>query len=102
MLHDAALAYEPDTAVVDVDEVPPARPRTVTDGALPMQVYRDGAWHRRTPDLSRTADGDPITTQFAPLRREVLEGRLCERGCFTPFELAEAAKANAKRNHDTK
>jgi hypothetical protein len=57
MLHGSLsyAAYEVDTEVAEVEEIarpPIATPRTVTDGALTMQVYTMGKWHRRTPDLS--------------------------------------------------
>ena len=96
-----AYSYEPDTTVVDVDALSIARPRTVTDGALTMQVLLDGEYHRRTPDLGSTACERPIHSQFTPLRREELTGPLCET-CFTPYERRLAAEANAKRNNGTR
>ncbi len=66
-----------------------AIPRASTE-ELTMQVLHDGAWHRRTPDLSSTACGDPLHSQYSPLRRETLDGAsdgaLCDR-CHTEFEL---------------
>ncbi len=73
-------AYEPDTIVVDVHE----------DPELTMQVHHDdGAWHRRTPDISMTACGLPLYRLGQSLRVETYAGPqpLC-RTCFTPFELA--------------
>ncbi len=66
-----------------------------------MQVLIEGAHHRRTPDLKHTACGELIQTQYSPLRREELSGRLCPK-CFTTFELAVAEKVNAERNRDTR
>lgn len=95
-------AYEVDTVIADEPAPEPlARPRTVTDGALTMQVYTMGKWHRRTPDLSHTACGLRIDSQRCPVRREELSGDLCagdaERDpCFTTFELVLAGSANRK------
>lgn len=65
-----------------------------------MQVLIDGEYHRRTPDLAHTACGRDIPTQFAPLRREALEGQLCDI-CFTSFECQRAIETNAKRTNGT-
>lgn len=78
--------YEPDTIIVDVPEERPSRRRE----ELTMQVHHDdGAWHRRTPDLSMTACGLPLQRLGQALRVETYGGHqpLC-RTCFTPFELA--------------
>lgn len=93
-MHDALAyaAYDRDTEVADE---PIARPRTVTDGALTMQTYTMGKWHRRTPDLAHTACGRQIDTQRCPVRREELAGDVCP-DCFTPFERHIAAQNNAK------
>jgi hypothetical protein len=92
-----AIDYEPDTSIADVEEPPsrPSRPRTVTGGALTMQVRIEGHWHRRTPDLITTACGLPIATQYSPLRRELLADPLCAE-CFTPFERRKAAERTAR------
>lgn len=76
-----------------------ALPRAPT-AELTMQVHHNGAWHRRTPDLARTACGDRLHTAFTPVRHETLTavGDLCET-CFTPFELGEHAEAEAWRKH---
>ena len=76
----------------------PVIARTRTDGALTMQVLTMGVWHRRTPDLSHTACGVPIQTQFSPLRREELSDPLCPE-CFTTYEHQRAA-ARAARERD--
>jgi hypothetical protein len=81
------FAYDPDTVVVDLPEDRPARP---LHAELTMQVHHDdGAWHRRTPDLSMTACGMPLYRLGQALRVETYAGPqpLC-RTCFTPFELA--------------
>lgn len=88
-----------DTLVIDdPDVLRPVVARTRTDGALTMQVLTLGTWHRRTPDLSHTACGVPIPTQFSPLRREALSEPLCSE-CFTPYERKRAAD-RAAREHD--
>lgn len=96
-MFDAANAW--DTVVVDDPDEPqmPVVARTRTDGALTMQVLMTvtlagrpvTAWHRRTPDLSHTACGGVIHSQFAPLRRETLREPLCPE-CFTNFELSRS------------
>lgn len=98
--HAHVLNYEPDTAVVDVDEVPPVRSRTVTDGAMTMQVLIDGKHHRRMPDLSETSCGKRIETQFQPVRREELDDTLCDV-CFTWRERTKGKAIVAKRNEGT-
>lgn len=98
-MHDALKRYDPDYSEPAAEM--PVRSRTSTDGALTMQVLTDGAYHRRTPNLSHTACGLVIQTQYSPLRREELAGMLC-RSCFTAFELAIADKTNAERNHDNR
>ncbi len=92
-MHDNSHAFAVvDTVVVDVPDPPlPRRPRTITDGALTMQVLIEGKHHRRLPDLSMTACGEKIDTQRAPLRRESLTGPLCP-DCFTPLELRISAE----------
>lgn len=88
-----------DTLVIDDPGVSrPVVVRTRADGALTMQVMTLGEWHRRTPDLSHTACGVPIPTQYSPLRREALTEPLCSE-CFTKFELSRAAE-RAKREQD--
>jgi len=77
--------------VVDVEHFSIARPRVPTK-ELTMQVMHEGAWHRRLPDLSATACGSKIHSQFTPPRREELTHPLCPT-CHTPFELALADKA---------
>ena len=77
---DAALA---------LDFTPPVRSRTSTDGALTMQVYCEGEWHRRTPDLANTACALLIDSQRCPARREELCEPLCSI-CFTAFEKSQA------------
>jgi len=57
-----------------------------------MHVYVDGAWHRRLPDLSRTACGLKFNSQFSRLRREELKHPM-RRCCFTEVEIAEADKS---------
>lgn len=104
MTHEALAfaGYEADTVVADAELAPPiAKPRTVTDGALTMQVYTMGKWHRRTPDLSHTACGIQIDGQRCPVRREELSGDLCigteeTDPCFTGYELSLAAINNRK------
>lgn len=92
-----ALAYERDTEVVDVDDPPIARSRVPT-AELTMQVYVDGAYHRRTPDLATTACGLPVHSEFTNARREELTHPLSrECGCFTPFELSKADDTEAKK-----
>lgn len=95
-MHDAAPKYEPDTFVVDVDDVPApapriARGRVVTE-ELVVQVKLFDLWHRRFPDADRTACGVPFKAFGTEVRREVLThtgGKLCPH-CFTAFELDHA------------
>lgn len=82
-----SVGYEPDVYVVDVDSPPRW---TLTDEELEMQVLAGGKWHRRMPDLAHTACGEPISSQFSPLRRHDLSEALCVH-CFTLFELQCAA-----------
>ncbi len=65
-----------------------------------MQVYVEGGWHRRTPDLAMTACGEhKIHSAFCPVRVESYEGDICTV-CFTPHELAiNAAIKRAERAH---
>ncbi len=81
-----AVAYEADTIVLD-----PGEQEGVT-----MQIFANGTWHRRLPDLSATACGVAFHSQFAPARRETLQHPLCP-GCFTPIELARADKDELQR-----
>lgn len=97
-MHDAALHYEPDTLVVDVDEAPTiALPRTATDD-LTMQVQLMGQWHRKMADADETACEVPFHLASTKTRREQLthaDGGLCSF-CFTPREQRRAAE-NDKR-----
>lgn len=110
-----AFALDETIVIDDPDAAPlPLRPRTTTDGALTMQVFVDGAFHRRlapgsaVPALSRTACDLPIHSQFASTRREELCNPLCRRGCFTPYELELADQRQAdeleqlKHHHEPK
>src|SRR5689334_20815628 len=99
--HAFDFSDEEDTKeVIDVVEkpLPPiARPRVAT-ADLTMQVFHKGAYHRRTPDLATTACGQRLHSEYSPVRREVLLHPLSrDCGCFTPFELAKADEAEAKR-----
>lgn len=91
-MHDAA--YARDTFILDLEDLP-SSPRVPTE-ELTMHVHLEGAWHRRTPDMSHSACELVIDGQRCALRREELAGQLCTRGCFTRFELALAAAANQK------
>jgi hypothetical protein len=87
-------AYDVDTLVADEPAEPFSRPRTVTDGAMTMQVYIE-KWHRRIPTLSHTACGLRIDGQRNRVRREELTEALCP-DCFTGYELELAARNNRK------
>jgi hypothetical protein len=103
-MHDALARYEADTEIVDVDEwhAPPSLPRVPT-GELTMQVYVDGAYHRRTPDLATTACGVPYHSEFSKPRREELTHPLSrDCGCFTPFELTRADAAKRELEEGTR
>lgn len=76
----------------------PIIPRTSTDGALTMQVYKDGNWHRRTPDLATTSCGEVIHSAFDPVRREELCFPLCPE-CFTKYEHTKAAENAVKEGN---
>ena len=97
------LDYENDTIIADVDDdwstptvITPTIGRVPT-GELTMQVYVNGAHHRRTPDLATTACGILIAGEFCPSRREELRHPLSrDCGCFTPFELSIADAVEAK------
>lgn len=96
----AAYAFnDQDETTVEEQDVPviPIRPRTATDGALTMQVYKGAHWHRRMPDLATTACGVPIHSQFDPVRREEICLPLCTE-CFSKYELHRAALNLAKEN----
>jgi hypothetical protein len=98
-MFDAAHAYETTVVIDDPDAEPtPAIAiGRVKTAELTMQVQVDGAWHRRTPDLRETACGEPIHSEFAATRREVLTmegGGLCET-CHTPHEIRRAAENDA-------
>jgi hypothetical protein len=86
------VAYARDTEVADVDE---PRPRRITWDFV-VHVMHSGLWHRRLPDMSATACGERYHSQFAPVRREVLEHPLCP-GCFVPLELARADAADVEK-----
>lgn len=91
--------YERDTEICDPEPAAlPVRSRTSTDGALTMQVYKEGNWHRRTPDLASTACGKPIHSTFDPVRREELCLPLCHE-CFTKFEQERAAITLSQQNN---
>ncbi len=94
-MHDAAIAYDRDTYVVDLDEGP-SLPRASTE-ELEMQTYVQGAWHRRMPDLSETSCGQSIDSPRAPVRRNELRGDLCPI-CHTERELLKTAENYAKEN----
>jgi hypothetical protein len=87
-MHDF-LDRHVDTLVVDDPDIQPVRRRSQTE--LTMQVLMGGVWHRRKPNLANTACGQPIASQFCPLRREALADPLCGT-CFTESERADAAE----------
>lgn len=88
-----AVAYEPDTIVMDLDEQAASAPTE----ELTMHAMVEGQWHRRMPDLSETSCEKRYHSQFAPLRREELTHPLCPI-CFTPAEIRRAdAKQQAER-----
>lgn len=84
----------------------PSIPRTSTDGALTMQVYVDGCYHRRlapgssVPALSRTSCDKEINSQFDHPRREEICHPLCTDGCFTKYELKLADERAQKERED--
>lgn len=86
-------AYDVDTYVEDEPE-PLSLSRTVTDGAMTMQVYIE-KWHRRIPTLSHTVCGLRIDGERNRVRREELTADLCP-DCFTAYELTLAATNNRK------
>jgi hypothetical protein len=90
-------AYAPDTVVVDVEEPPAvARPRTTTED-LTMQVHHsDGSWHRRAAvgGGHRFTGCGEQTAVGSPIRHEEYGGPLCQKGCFTAFELELGRKAD--------
>jgi hypothetical protein len=87
--------YEPDTIIADVEDPPHRTSRRRYAEELTMQVLMQGAWHRRKPNLARTACDQPINSQFSPLRREALIDPLCSV-CFTESERQDAAEATAR------
>lgn len=95
-MHDAAPTYDRDTYVLDVDDYrqTPSLPRVATE-ELEMQVYVEGAWHRRMPDLSETACELRIDSQRSPVRRNELRGDLCPI-CHTAAEMERADDTNRK------
>lgn len=116
-MHDqAAVAYLHDTVVVDVEEwaEPPLRPRTPTeplpdlDQDLTVQIgLDDGYWHR--PAAGKAGMGfngvghvacgaEVIHRHRHQHRHEEYSGRMCDRGCFSAYELklAETANQNAE------
>lgn len=98
-MHDAALAYDRDTLVVDIDDctprtTPPAVSRAATE-ELTMQVYVAGLWHRRMPDLRDTSCELRIDSPRSPVRRNELRGDLCPI-CHTAPEMERAAENNRK------
>jgi hypothetical protein len=94
MRHESIAYYEPDVTVSDVEESSQRPSRRRYGEELTMQVYVEGRWHRRTPDLKTTACGKPYHAQFCNPRRESYQGDICRgdedgrNACFTPYELA--------------
>jgi|SRR5882757_2617994 len=89
---------EPDVLVVDVEDEPLPRRRSITQD-LTLYVHSDsGAWHRKAIGGLTTACGEPIV-RGAALMHERYVGYLCPR-CFTPYELALAAAADKKRKDE--
>lgn len=64
-------------------------------GDLDVQVKLkpQGEWHRKAIDGSHTACGEPLGGYAT--REESYAGKLCVRGCYSPFELARSIAANA-------
>jgi hypothetical protein len=82
--------YEPDTVIEEVAEESEMHVKVLDeDGRL--------RWHRWCAggNGSLLACGDVVDQRHTHgTRYPVLEGDLCEEGCFSPFELAKAALAN--------
>lgn len=98
-VHAFNFDQDAETVVVDVDECTPLNPDVPDDEEPKMQIcLDDGAWHR--PMVSRiglfkVACGEPTHPKDGHARRhETYAGTMCDRGCWTPLELDEAAKAN--------
>ena len=72
----------------------PSLPRASTEELL-MQVYVNGRWHRRMPDLQKTACDVVVDSPRSPVRRPELAGDLCP-ACHHAAELARAAENNQK------
>lgn len=94
-MHDAfSTAY--DTFVTDDPDDPAPLPTfgRVSTEDLVAHIIVLGQRHRRTPDLSETACGVPIHSEFVvPLREQLTckDGGLCAE-CFTPHELIRAVQ----------
>lgn len=93
----ALVPYVADTEVVD--------PESLT---MHVQIIDDDdgipTWHRPLAGTceTETACGDPIDSRWVLAHRvEKLEGKMCERGCFSDRELVKAALANSAARRRT-
>lgn len=99
-MHDQLATYVPDTEVVDVEGPAPIAIGRVSTEDLVAHIIVMGQRHRRTPDLSETACGVPIHSEYVvPLREQLTckDGGLCtgEGGCFTAHEVRRARENDA-------
>lgn len=84
------LFDEPDTAVVDVEDL-----------TVQVQLFdAPNVWHRKMIGGDETACGRGINYRLASgnvleQRMERYSGRLCTDGCFSPHELRLSMRANA-------
>lgn len=100
-MNGAALQYERDTEIADVDDTPPIAMGRVATEDLTVQVWLFGQWHRKMADADETACEVPFHLAGTRTRREQLthaDGLLCG-GCFTVRELRKASE-NDKRSAD--
>ena len=99
-LHALAYADLTDATADDLVELEAAAERDLEDLTVQVQLNCQGPWHRKAVGGLFTACGKPIAFAYALGRHERYEDQLCPEGCFTPFELAIAEQANAKRDKD--
>lgn len=98
-MFQGALQSRDETHVIDdPDASPTARARELAEEVVPHVIITtgDGCRHKLTPDRTSASCGDEYHAGFDTLVPESLEGELCKKGCFPPFELAKAEAMKAK------
>lgn len=101
-MFQGALQSRDETVVIEDPDAPRSVQQQLAEEVVPHVIIAtdDGRRHKLTPDRTAASCGTEYHAGFDVLVPEGLTGKLCEKGCFPPFELEKAAAIAARERHD--